>query len=64
MPLSERENFMRNTSFQGHEWIPQYFYISEAYWQEAREDLEDICLEHPVLFPGFETGQRRRQRQA
>ena len=56
MPLTERENFLRNASFEGHEWIPQYVGLSQAYWQEAGEDLEDICLRHPALFAGFEKG--------
>jgi len=57
MPLTERENFLRNASFQGHEWIPQYVCLSGAYWAQAREGLEDVCLRHPVLFPGFRKGQ-------
>ena len=30
MPLTRRENFLRNASFKGHEWIPVQFYISQA----------------------------------
>lgn len=56
MPLTNRENFLCNASLEGHEWIPQHVSLSKAYWQEAREDLEDICLRHPVLLPGFEKG--------
>lgn len=56
MPLSTRENFRRNASFQGHEWIPLDIHISPAYWHEAREALEDICLKYPALFPHFERG--------
>lgn len=56
MSLTNRENFLRNASLEGHEWIPQHVNLSQAYWHEAREDLEDICLRHPVLFPDFEKG--------
>jgi len=56
MGLTARENFLRNASFEGHEWIPQQVCISGAYWREAREALEEICLRHPVLFPGFQKG--------
>ena len=57
MPWSERENYLRNATFQGHQWIPQHVYISGAYWLEAREDLEGICLRHPTLFPDLREGQ-------
>ena len=56
MSLTVRENFMRNASLQGHEWLPQYVAINGAYWRETREELEDICLRHPILCPGFEKG--------
>jgi uroporphyrinogen decarboxylase len=56
MPLSHRENFIRNASFKGHEWIPQSVCVSGAYWQQAREGMEQIALRHPVLFPGFWKG--------
>lgn len=56
MSMTVRENFMRNASLEGHEWIPQSAAISSAYWHEAREDLEDVCLRHPILFPGFQKG--------
>jgi len=56
MALSERENFMRNASLEGHEWIPQHVSISGAYWHEMREDIEELCLRHPVLFPDLEKG--------
>ena len=57
MAWTERENWLRNVTFQGHQWIPQYTYISAAYWQEARDDLERICLRHPTLFPDLREGQ-------
>jgi len=53
MALTERENFMRNASLQGHEWIPFHCYISGAYRREAGEDLDNLCVRYPALFPGF-----------
>jgi len=50
---------MNNASLNGHDWIPQHVVFSQAYWYEAGEALEDICLRHPVLFPGFERGKGR-----
>ncbi len=58
MPLSERENFLRNARFRGPEWIPISAHLSGALWLELREELEDVLARHPVLFPGFEKGRR------
>jgi len=58
MPLSERENYLRNATFRGPEWIPASFYISDASWQQLRYELEDVLTRHPTLFPDFQPGQR------
>jgi len=58
MPLSDRENYLRNASFQGPEWMPCTVVISGASWNQLREDLEDVLVRHPTLFPGFEKGKR------
>ncbi|MCE5279066.1 MAG: uroporphyrinogen decarboxylase family protein [Planctomycetaceae bacterium] len=57
MPLTHRENFLRNASMQGHEWIPMGVYISGNLWYHMGEELEDLCLRHPVLWPNFKKGQ-------
>ena len=57
MALSVRENFLRNAWLRGHEWIPANVVISGATWAQLREELEEVCLRHPVLFPGFKKGQ-------
>ncbi len=57
MVMTYRENFLKNASLEGHQWIPQNVSISAAYWQEAREELEEICLRHPILFPNFKKDQ-------
>jgi len=58
MPLSERENFLRNVSFQGPEWMPCHVAISAASWLQWREAMEEVVARHPILFPGFRKGQR------
>jgi uroporphyrinogen decarboxylase len=58
LPLSERENYLRNARFQGPEWIPMSLSISGASWNQLREDLEDVLVRHPWMFPGFEKGKR------
>jgi len=58
MPLSDRENYLRNARFQGPEWVPMNVSISGASWNQLREGLEDVLVRHPWLFPGFEKGKR------
>ncbi|MGQ9555701.1 MAG: uroporphyrinogen decarboxylase family protein, partial [Anaerolineae bacterium] len=58
MPLSERDNYLRNATFRRPEWIPVGFYISNAAWDQLRQDLEAVLAQHPTLFPDFVPGQR------
>lgn len=58
MPLSERENYLRNVTMTGPEWMPCQVAISDASWDHLREDLEDVVARHPTLFPDFKKGQR------
>ena len=58
MPLSERENYLRNVTMTGPEWMPCTVSVCDASWDQLREDLEDILLRHPLLFPDFQKGQR------
>ena len=53
MPLSDRENWRRNASLEGHEWIPSGAYVSLASWREEPEEFERVCREHPTIFPDF-----------
>jgi uroporphyrinogen decarboxylase len=56
--LSERENFLRNATFQGPQWIPCTVVISGGTWNQLREEVEEVLVRHPILFPGFQKGQR------
>jgi hypothetical protein len=58
MPLTDRENYLRNASMTGPEWIPCSVGISGASWDQLRTDLEQVLVRHPTLFPGFEKGKR------
>ena len=58
MPLSERENYLRNVTMTGPEWMPCTVSVCDASWDQLREDLEDVLLRHPLLFPDFQKGQR------
>ena len=59
MPLSERENYLRNATFRRPEWIPCQLYVSDASWDQLRGELEAVAARHPTLFPDFGAGQRR-----
>ncbi len=59
MPLSDRQNFLRNASFAGPEWIPSHVHISGATWNELGVELDEVLLRHPVLFPGYEKRQEK-----
>ena len=58
MPLTERENYLRNASFAGPEWIPCRVGISNATWDQLRGELEEVVARHPTLFPDFRKGER------
>ena len=59
MPLSHRENYLRNATFSGPEWIPCSISCSGATWNQLRNDLEDVLVKHPILFPGFQKGKHK-----
>jgi len=56
MALSNRENYIKNATFQGPEWIPMQLGASGASRMQLREDLEDVMARHEWMFPGFEKG--------
>ena len=58
MPLTYRENYLRNASFQYPEYTPMHIHISNASWDQWRDDLEDVVARHPRIWPGFEKGKR------
>ncbi len=58
MPLSIRENYLRNASFEYPEFTPMEISISNASWDEWRDEMEDVVTRHPRIWPGFVKGQR------
>jgi uroporphyrinogen decarboxylase len=58
MALSYRENYLRNAAFQNPEFIPMQLHISNASWDQGRDEMEDVVAKHPDLWPDFEKGQR------
>ena len=58
MALTDRENFLRNASFQGPEYIPSGVSLSAATWKQLGKELEEVVLRHPVTFPSYRKGDR------
>ena len=58
MPLTERENYLRTVTLTGPQWMPCTVAISGASWDQLREEVEEVLVRHPTLFPGFVPGQR------
>ena len=57
MPLSARENFIRNARMTGPEYMPCRVALSLASWDEWKEELEEVVLRHPIVFPNYRKGQ-------
>ena len=58
MPLSERENYLRNARFQHPEWMPVMVGISPASRHQLGRELAEVMARHPSLFPDFQKGQQ------
>ncbi|MBS3764828.1 MAG: hypothetical protein KGZ25_16120, partial [Planctomycetes bacterium] len=49
-------NFLKTMYFDNPEWTPCNVGLMPATWMKYREDLEEIVLDHPAIFPGHEKG--------
>jgi len=58
MGLTPRENYLRNASMARPDYMPVGVHISNASWDQLREELEDVVTRHPRIWPGFQRGQR------
>ena len=58
MPLSERENYLRNASFNYPERMPVDISLSMASRDQWRDEMEEVIVRHPRLWPGFRKGER------
>jgi len=52
------ENELRVIQFQHPRWIPCNISLLSATWMKYREELEEIVLRHPRIFPGEKKGAR------
>lgn len=63
MTMTHKENFLRAWRRQGPRWIPIAAGLPYLDWPTFGydvEELEAVCLSHPILFPGFEKGNLKR----
>ena len=58
MALTQRGNYLRNASFQNPDYMPVAIHISNASWDQWRDEMEDVVARHPKLWPDFEKGKR------
>ena len=58
MALTNRDNYLRNASFEYPERMPLILSISNASRDQWRGELEDVMARHPRIWPGFEKGKR------
>ncbi len=49
-------NFLKSIYFDDPEWTPCVVSLMPATWMKFRQDLEDLVLSHPRLFPDYEKG--------
>jgi len=49
-------NFLKSIYFDYPEWTPFEVNLMPATWMKYRQDLEELVLEHPRLFPGYKRG--------
>jgi len=54
--ITARENYLRALEFRYPEWVPCSLGCSPDAWHKYRDELEDLHLRHPLLFPDFEKG--------
>ena len=58
MPLSNRENYLRNASFEYPEYMPINISISDASLDQWQDEMEAVQARHPKIWPGFKAGTR------
>ncbi|MCB0115940.1 MAG: hypothetical protein KDD84_17690, partial [Caldilineaceae bacterium] len=49
-------NYLKALYFDSPEWTPCRVSLMPATWMKYREDLEEIVLAHPHIFPGYAKG--------
>ena len=56
MAMDARENWLRTVEFAYPAWIPCQVVLSPLTWKVYREDLEEIVLAYPRIFPEYKRG--------
>lgn len=54
----ETVNYLKAFNFDNPEWTPFVVSLMPATWMKYREELEELVLAHPRVFPGYEKGSR------
>ncbi len=49
-------NFLKSLYFDYPDWVPCVVSLMPATWMKYREDLEELVLAHPRIFPGYSRG--------
>ena len=57
-PITERENYLRMLEYRYPQWIPCVVGFAPRFWNYYRQDLENIVLAHPRLFPDYRVEDR------
>jgi uroporphyrinogen decarboxylase len=59
LPMTPSENLRRAVRFEKPDWIPMTFHINPACWNRYPHDaLQELMVDHPLLFPGFQPVER------
>lgn len=59
MSISKKErveNYIKTVEFKNPRWVPCRVGIMPATWRKYREELEEIILSHPKIFPDYKRG--------
>jgi hypothetical protein len=52
------DNYLRAVQFQRPHWMPCTVSLLSGTWKKYREELEDLALEYPRIFRGYQRGSR------
>ena len=52
--MNHRENWLRAVEYRHPEWIPCQVSIYPLNWRAYREELEDLVIAHPRIFPDYQ----------
>lgn len=56
MPLTDSENYLRTIRMTNPEWTPCHIGLCTSVWDALGEELEEIVLRHPRIWPNYVKG--------